>query len=424
MLQLSAPSPIGIGTQECESLSSFVQRTAEANGTFPGQLVHRILGWLADGHSHEIGGWCHHPRKVYLGRNNNSFGLATIWLKLMAQVVPEAGLIHLTTNQWDFAFPTRGFLHSTLHWCPLCLAADKNPYHRLLWMLGPITICVRHHVMLARLCPRCRRPPPILHDRSLTEICPWCAWDLRAVEATPHQLDERTAIEIGTIIGHFGSTSDTIKWRSHAAIRSLSRHSNIATPVQLARAVGMSKLTTWYWWTGKADMSLPMALHIYSRLGTSFSTAVTTGNHRTIRSSEAVVQTALHLRGRKQAKHIDWDFERNRLQEILERPLTEAPTFISAARELAINRRPLRVYFPDLCRAISQRHRRRLRAQRQHRTRNLQREFGRAIRLLQSAGHEPRQFLIERVLQRPGLFNRRYARVVLSDMLKSLDYSS
>ena len=40
---VSAPQPIGIGTAECESLSSFVQRLAAVHGTRPGQLVFRLL---------------------------------------------------------------------------------------------------------------------------------------------------------------------------------------------------------------------------------------------------------------------------------------------------------------------------------------------------------------------------------------------
>src|SRR4051794_27276870 len=114
MLRLGSLQPIGIGTPECEAMSSYVQRLAAANGTFPGQLVHRVLGWLQQEKPRKVGAWNEHPRSVYLGRNNNAFGLAATWVNLLAQVLPGPPLVCLTANQWALAFPSRGFLHATL----------------------------------------------------------------------------------------------------------------------------------------------------------------------------------------------------------------------------------------------------------------------------------------------------------------------
>jgi transcriptional regulator with XRE-family HTH domain len=417
MLQLGAPHPVGIGTPECESLSSYVQRLAIANGTFPGQLVHRLLAWVQQGDIQEIGAWNEHPRGVYLGRNINAFGLATTWLGLLAKVVPHQPLIHLTANQWAQAFPSRGFLHPTLCWCPICLAQDREPYHRLLWMLQPVTHCILHGVTLAGRCPRCRRFAPIIHDRSHIEICPWCAWDLRDTDATPHRTDDDAPNDLGQIIAHFGSSSDFTKWSSQTGIRALCRFAKLTNSAQLARATGISKLTAWYWWTGRARISLPMALHVYSRLGASFSTAVI---HEATHATQRVTsdtQTRLHLRGRQPPKPIDWRFTAKRIAEILQRPLVTAPTFLAAAAELGIERRTLRAHFPKLCRMLAKRHHQRLRRERAERARNLMRDFRRAIGVLVAAGLEPRQYRIEEVLKRPGLFNRRYARDVLVETL-------
>jgi hypothetical protein len=417
MLQLGTPNPLGIGTPECESLSSYVQRLAFANGTFPGQLVYRLLGWMQQGEMSKIGAWNEHPRSVYLGRNNNAFGLASTWLRLLEQVVPHQPLIHLTANQWAQAFPSRGFLHATLCWCPICLAKDREPYHRLLWMLQPVTHCMLHGVTLAGRCPNCHRFAPIIHDRSHIEICPWCAWDLRDTEATPHRTDNNAPDDLGRIIAHFGSNSDFTKWSSQSAIRALSRFAKLTNPAQLARAGGISKLTAWYWWNGLARISLPMALHMYSRLGASFSTAIIHGATRHSGGVTPDNQTRLHLRSRQLPRRIDWCFVTMRMAEFLQRPLSKAPTLRAAATELGIERRTLRANQPKLCRTLSKRHKLRLRRERAERAQILRRDFRRAIRVLVAAGLEPRQFNIEEVLQRPGLFNRRYAREILVEML-------
>ena len=417
MLQLGAPSPIGVGTPKCEALSSFVQRTAALNGTFPGQLVHRILGWVQVSRADALGTWQHHPRRVYLGRNINAFDLALVWRELLAKVARGPSLVHLTANQWDHGFPTRGFLHSTLHWCPPCLVGDKIPYHRLLWMLRPVTVCIEHGCMLVSLCPRCLRAPPVVHERSHPELCPWCAWDLRRVSVVMGHQDDRPAFEIGAIIAHFGRTPAFSHWSSHTAIGAACRLLKLKNPAQLADAAGVSKLTAWYWWTGRAHISLPMALHLSARLGFSLSAAVVAGEGDLRLKIQPSSQTIIHLRSRKPAERIDWALQRKALTRFLKVPLNEAPTFIGVSESLAINRRTLRSGLPKLCRAISERYRRRLHSERQTRHRELRRSITKAIALLRSVGRKPEQVAIEQALQRPGLFNRHYAREALISVL-------
>lgn len=417
MLQLGTPSPIGVGTPECEALSSFVQRTSAINGTFPGQLVHRILGWLQAGRTGALGSWQDHPRRVYLGRNINAFNLASVWRSLLDIVVTKSPLIHLTTNQWDHGFPTRGFLHPTLRWCPRCLAGDKIPYHRLIWMLRPVTICVEHGCVLVSVCPRCLRPPPVIHERSHPELCPWCAWDLRRAEVLSQLLDARPAVEMGTIVAYFGRTMECSCWSSPEVIRKMCRQLKLNTPAQLAHAAGVSKLTAWYWWRGRSEISLPMAIHLTARLGFSFAAAVAATDGKVSLKIQPSSQSGIHLQSRKPVSRIDWTQQRKTLSQFLKVPLSHAPTFIKVAEAMSISRRTLRSGLPKLCRAVSARHRRRIRFERITRDRDLRRTIAKAIASIQSVGRKPEQVTIEQALGRPGLFNRHYARKVLVSVL-------
>jgi transcriptional regulator with XRE-family HTH domain len=406
MLELGTIAPIALGTRDCESLSSYVQRLAAANGTFPGQLAYRALGWIEQNRTREIGGWCDHPRRVYLDRNINAFGLSAAWSSLLGTITPELPLTALTTNSWDLAFPARGFLHSTLHWCPLCLAGDDVPHHRLTWMLQPVSHCPVHDVYLSNRCSGCGRTPPVLHDRSMILACSHCGTDLRRCRATSIPKAARFPDELGAVIAHYSLDTSSTSWRSATGILALCAHAKISQPAQLARVVGTSRLTTWYWWTGRAGISLPMALHVYSALGRSFSTAM-------IRNEVAradPVQTQFHLSQRKPARQIDWADIRERLLEILNRPMATAPTFLEASKELGIERRTIRSHFPDLCRRISKRNVRRTQNEKNQRDASLVRDLEAAMRTLAASGLKPRQFLVEQVMGKPGLFNSQFAR--------------
>lgn len=42
--------------------------------------------------------------------------------------------------------------------CPLCLEEAEGGYYRLYWRMPYLLSCLKHHVVLQRHCPQCRRP--------------------------------------------------------------------------------------------------------------------------------------------------------------------------------------------------------------------------------------------------------------------------
>lgn len=421
MIELASPAPIGVGTAECEALSSYVQRLAVGNGTFPGQLAHRLLAWVQDREYSKIGSWHEHPRSLFLGRNINAFELANTWLRLLKIVLPSESLTSLSANQWATAFPPRGFLKSHLTWCPICLGNDLVPYHRLIWTLQPVTRCLVHSAALVDQCPRCRRKLPIIHERSHVEICPWCATDLRDTpKLTAGSFSTALASELGIVVAHFGATDKQSAWISRRVIHRLARFAGLANPSQLARAIGTSKLTTWGWWNGSARVSLPFALHAFSQLRASFSSAVIGSHYAPIIPLHECAQTAFHFRARRAARMIDWRNIHQQLKSIACVSLSAAPSLLSASADIGIERRTLRAHFPEICRTISRRRRRRLETERRRRDQLLRRELTRAIMQLASRALPVNQVNLERHLKRPGLFNRRYARTALRDAFASL----
>ncbi len=421
MIEFAVPEPIGVGTPGCESLSSYVQRLAAINGTYPGQIVHRALGWIDVSKPGNVGQWCERSGRLNGGRSNNSFGTARAWLDLLILTARRFDLSALTTIAWDRAFPTRGFQHSTLHWCPLCLAEDRIPYHRLVWMLRPVVRCERHNVVLVTRCGNCGRLPAVLHERSLVVRCPWCGSDLReAVPATSDNDDfsEWCDHELGKIVAHSETERTPMKWKPPGTIVRIARTAGMPSAAALAARFGTSKLTTWYWLNGRAKPSLSMAMRLCFVTERSFAGEVYAGLS-TSGAPREIHQMTAHLRPARRPQCVDWNEVHRHLSGVMQVPVSEAPSLWELSKRLGIDRRTLRAHHARLCRAISKRHRLRKRRTYSQKLSTLRREIRSAARKLFGAGIEPTKTHIETTLVRPGLFNGRAARLCFDAVMRT-----
>lgn len=66
-------------------------------------------------------------------------------------------------------------LRDTFCYCPKCL--EENPYHRLLWSIRDVSICVKHNMPLVYKCPNCNKEIKI-KDLHGFETCPYCSYEL------------------------------------------------------------------------------------------------------------------------------------------------------------------------------------------------------------------------------------------------------
>lgn len=411
--------PIGIGTSECESLSSYAQRLAAEHHTLPGQMVFRILAWLDANRPAALGTWARSTGHLRIGFNNNSFMHADAWVRALQRFTRRADLSDLTTRAWDHLFPTRGFQNDTLKWCPMCLAEDAVPYHRLSWSLRPTSVCSRHRLILEHRCAHCGRTMPVLHDRSSPERCSWCAGDLRDATARCTLVDANSfefwsAREVGSIISQSSQWHRILTWNSSSAMRALARTIPEPTAAAFARRIGTSKLTTWYWLSGRARPALPNVLRAYYACGFSLAADIIRSDEEPLlRTSVDPSQQVFHLRPMRSPKVRNWQQVRQELEAAVKRPIYEAPSLLSASKAIGVARRTLRVHEPDLCRTIAARHRRRLQCSADLREMELCEQFSQSLSRLASAQIEASWKNIEADLKKPGLLNRRYARQAL-----------
>lgn len=416
---ITSVDPRGIGTAQCESLSGYVQRVSALHGSRPGSVLFRILAWIDQGHSQNIGRWFPRHGRLLMGNNINGFKQADSWLRALQCATRRSDLTHLTTRGWDTNFPTRGFLSSYLAWCPLCLATDPDPYHRLAWLIDPVRGCVIHRRPLQRRCARCKKELSVLHDRSLVCGCPCCGGDLRdslsdASGAELTEFDVWSAHEIGRLITASVAWQKPLAWDPVAELKTLARNRHLSGPAEFARAVGTSKITAWYWLTGKARPSLPLALHVFHRLGESLATRLGCPAES---ASLALVgaQPEFHLRRVRHAREIDWDRIAQQMQAELAGPISDARPLLTLAKSLAIPVRSIRAHFPDACRAVAERYRARKRSQIHLRDATLRIQIQTAMATLASNELVLSKRCVEALLGRPGLFNCQYARRIYDE---------
>jgi excisionase family DNA binding protein len=90
-------------------------------------------------------------------------------------------------------------LHSRTQYCPLCL--KESGYHRIFWDLLPVTVCLKHEVILQSVCPTCKRTVTV--NWVLRNKCE-CGEDLLLVDPvsiTPYTEAVRYQFFIQSLLG-------------------------------------------------------------------------------------------------------------------------------------------------------------------------------------------------------------------------------
>jgi transcriptional regulator with XRE-family HTH domain len=271
---------------------------------------------------------------------------------------------------------------------------------------------------------RCGKAPPVIHDRSLITICPWCAGDLRIADPALAKVGGETfdywaASELGACIAYASAWQHALAWEPVSALKAICSHRGVSTAAALARAIGTSKLTTWYWLTGKARPCLGSVLRVYYRFGLSLAEHLFKGALVDSNGADGQ-QHELNLRNARHARQIDWQEIKERMLAELHVPIRDAPTFIAVAGRLGIARRTLRANQPKLCLQLAKRYRRRRKTEKAARARTLATQIKRVLRKFAERDAVPQWRVVEKALRRPGLFNSHYARRVLRQCLREL----
>ncbi len=156
--------PVGVGTPNTESLSSYLNRLAQehcltSQKLIMGEIATLILKnedkseLLQKSISHLLGNSDAKPAI------NGMREMTGKLINVLEQLTMRQDLRFLTLLSWKGMIYDRGILRNNRAWCPCCLEEwkqeKKTLYEPLLWSFKDVEVCLSHKQQLIEECPHC-----------------------------------------------------------------------------------------------------------------------------------------------------------------------------------------------------------------------------------------------------------------------------
>ncbi|NHQ84850.1 helix-turn-helix domain-containing protein [Iodobacter sp. HSC-16F04] len=166
---LHALKPMGIGSTDVESLTSYLCRLAVSHSVSLPSMAKLIAGTIQET-LRENFDW--HERQL-----SGISETAHIWASAISMLTGVGSLDQLTLSPWAQVIPAKGLITRQVRWCPDCFRDDTKAgherYYRLSWNIGVVTICHKHHRPLILACPECGR---VNQRHKASYVIPgWCS---------------------------------------------------------------------------------------------------------------------------------------------------------------------------------------------------------------------------------------------------------
>ncbi|MCI0392134.1 MAG: TniQ family protein [Acidobacteria bacterium] len=175
--------PVGIGTGQAESLTSYIMRLAEAHCLYVTTLYSQLLHPAARAEAENQG--LERSRIALKGAHgithsghswNGVSGVASCHVRALERLTGATQLHLLTWLPWKAALSHHLRQHRA--WCPMCFAQwrseGQTTYEPLLWTLQVVKICPIHHCSLVEVCPCCQRENKLLSNHARAGYCSGC----------------------------------------------------------------------------------------------------------------------------------------------------------------------------------------------------------------------------------------------------------
>ncbi len=329
----------------------------------------------------------------------------------------------LTLLTWRSVIASRGLLRSMRAYCPYCYQEMQQDggivSDRLVWAIGAVQVCLRHHVYLLDRCanPRCWREMPVLGPITRPGFCPHCGDSLgskvHGIRAAQHPVATEThegrwemwvARQAGDLVAVAPRVSppgkERVASRLHeTASPAATRRVNGTGVRALAQKTGQHQDTVRRWLTGVSVPSFPELLRLCAGLGVgvvTFLTGELPDPHDTL---TPLVNEYVPMRAPTRPHRSRWSDDINQvLEAALAGHIVPPPSVHQLARRLECDAALLTNMYPKQCARIAQFHGRYERNRSLNRMAGLAREVDVIVRELTAADEYPSQAkVIERL---------------------------
>ncbi len=371
--RLYSLEPIGIGNPLVESMTSYIIRLSEAHSVYPRTLItHEIVPLLKQPSLYQNGHIVYANLTAYLEKssvlNGNSTQTSDM-IQALEQLTARHDLRFLTMLTWQYVFSRKKLPRRTRAWCPICYQEwrDKNQilYEPLLWSLEVINVCHQHRLRLQTHCPnsRCNILQPPLSRHAQPGYCSRC--DSWLGNLPEYEVEKPLVFEgetwawqqwivhaVGDLLSAAPALSETPQ--REQILSTIDMYAERLTMGQretLVRQLEYSYSTVYGWFSRGQTPQLSHLLHFCFRLGAS-PIHLLLGN-----IEEAAIEKHPPV-DRPLRRYREFDSERTRhILEAILRSEDASSSMVDVARQLGHPSWQLYERFPELCRAISAKHR-------------------------------------------------------------------
>lgn len=264
---LLSPEPIGLGTAQAESLTSYFTRVSFLNGLSPWQLM-----WgtncapltKSDFNILNLRRW---GRPNFHRRAISTASAGKTFAEVLAAMLGRPALRRLHWGTTFTRFALAGMNRSCEIWCSECLRTDSVPYCRMLWELPFVTHCLVHKCTLQTRCRVCGRTVRLAGVNDASH-CRYCGSDRRTQIASPRPSKyDSLAESMGDLIAQMTFPGSTLQCDSFDCIANIQKLASACTSIAAkAQLLGISPVTLWQWQQRRALPSFVRVVEIARRL--------------------------------------------------------------------------------------------------------------------------------------------------------------
>ncbi len=411
---LYALQPVGVGTPQVESLTSYIARVALAHCVVPGVLMRKVIVPFVESHSAGRSTLMDIRDGKATGAFNSAHQTAMKAVSALECLTQHQGLHALTMLTWAEVFPLFKLIRTTQAWCPGCLeewrTTGQTIYEPLVWTIQALKICSGHDCSLETHCRACRRSSPWLAWRSRPGYCPHCQqWLGRHVGTQEENEQQRAwqhwcAEEVGALLALVPTlTRIPCRARIREGLTSMLRQVSQGRKETFARLVGLSPKMVGDWFYHQQLPTVENLLRVCFAVQLS-QRELLLEEHFTCSLRPEGTQ-GLWSRHHRQTAHGfgKSDLVREKLEAIASNAEMPPPSLKTVARQLGCDPHSLKVYHPVPCQVISARYV----AYRQTKGQETQRqhceEVQMAVRQLIEQGIPPTGRNVALLLPKPGI---------------------
>ncbi len=375
---LHALQPMGLGTPEVESLTSYFCRLANSHACTTNDLAQFVVEQI------EPGRWVtfdssHAGKSRFLWYQRSISGVsdgALNWASALSDLTGISQLHRLTLLPLQSVVAAKGLMSTQARWCPHCLEEDrisgKQPYFRLAWDIGHNKVCAKHGTELKTRCPHCDASN-VRHAANFV-VPGWCTacnnflgfpkvtgpMPLRDAQ---HAIELEQAQTIGSLLAASSSLEDNAGFNPdlegfHRVLDDLATQLDSGVASKFANRIGVRKSTVHYWKTSRSPLTMDALLRVALHCNVSLADLVQ-GELRGWMPPEPSRQLALALEYKPTASHRgrrthNWPKIQADLEAELLNP--EPRSVSEIARSLAIDERLLYIQLTDVTRKLGDRY--------------------------------------------------------------------